>query len=104
MHLLLIGSGGREHAMAWKLAQSADVTRVSVAPGNPGMAGEDKVDCLDMAATDIEQLATFAQSNKVHLTIVGPAAPLVAGIVQEFASRGLRIFGPRTQPAHLDGT
>ncbi|MFK7859884.1 MAG: phosphoribosylamine--glycine ligase [Granulosicoccus sp.] len=104
MHLLLIGSGGREHAMAWKLAQSSNVTCVSVAPGNPGMASEDKVECVDIAATDIQKLAGFAELNKVHLTIVGPEAPLVAGIVDDFESRGLRIFGPRSQPAQLEGS
>lgn len=104
MHLLLIGSGGREHALAWKLAQSSDVTRVSVAPGNPGMADEDKVHCLDIAPTAIERLASYAQDNKIHLTIVGPEAPLVAGIVDEFESRGLRIFGPRAQAAQLEGS
>lgn len=104
MHLLLIGSGGREHAMAWKLAQSTDVTCVSVAPGNPGMAGEDKVQCLDIDATDIAKLATYVQENNVHLTIVGPEAPLVAGIVDEFESKGLRIFGPRSQAAKLEGS
>ncbi|MFK8079617.1 MAG: phosphoribosylamine--glycine ligase [Granulosicoccus sp.] len=104
MHLLLIGSGGREHAMAWKLAQSSVVTCISVAPGNPGMAGEDKVQCLDIAATDTEKLASFAQTNRIHLTIVGPEAPLVAGIVDEFESRGLRIFGPHSKPAQLEGS
>ncbi|MFK7993842.1 MAG: phosphoribosylamine--glycine ligase [Granulosicoccus sp.] len=104
MHLLLIGSGGREHAMAWKLAQSTDVTCISVAPGNPGMASEDKVQCLDIDPTDINELATYAQATGIHLTIVGPEAPLVAGIVDEFQSRGLRIFGPRSQPAQLEGS
>ncbi|MFK7890766.1 MAG: phosphoribosylamine--glycine ligase [Granulosicoccus sp.] len=104
MHLLLIGSGGREHAMAWKLAQSPAVTRISVAPGNPGMASEEKVDCVEVNATDIQKLALFAQSNKVHLTIVGPEAPLVDGIVDMFESSGLRIFGPRRKPAQLEGS
>ena len=92
MHLLLIGSGGREHAMAWKLAQSSAVKRISVAPGNPGMAGEDKVACVAIDSMDINALADFALNNNVHLTIVGPEAPLVAGIVDEFHTRGLRIF------------
>jgi len=104
MHLLLIGSGGREHAMAWKLAQSPQVTRISVAPGNPGMAGEDKVHCIDIDANDIPALAAYAKKETVHLSIVGPEAPLVAGIVDEFESMGLRIFGPRSKPAQLEGS
>ncbi len=104
MHLLLIGSGGREHAMAWKLAQAANVTRISVAPGNPGMAEEDKVHCIDIAPDDIPALAQFASDENVHLSIIGPEAPLVAGIVDEFESRGLRVFGPRKQAAQLEGS
>jgi len=104
MHLLLIGNGGREHAMAWKLAQSPAVTRVSVAPGNAGMTSENKVQCIDIAANDIESLARFASSENVHLSIVGPEAPLVAGIVDEFNARGLRIFGPEKMPARLEGS
>ena len=104
MHLLLIGSGGREHAMAWKLAQSAQVTRVSVAPGNPGMAAEKKVSCIDIDASDIESLIRFASDEKVHLSIVGPEAPLVAGIVDKFQSHNLRIFGPSAAAAQLEGS
>ena len=104
MHLLLIGSGGREHAMAWKLAQSSAVKRISVAPGNPGMAGEDKVACVAIDSMDINALADFALNNNVHLTIVGPEAPLVAGIVDEFHTRGLRIFGPQRAAAQLEGS
>ncbi len=104
MHLLLIGSGGREHAMAWKLAQSEKVTRVSVAPGNPGMELENKVECLAIDSMDTEALLRFAQTQDVHLTIVGPEAPLVAGIVDTFTDNGLRIFGPRAAPAQLEGS
>ncbi len=104
MHLLLIGSGGREHAMAWKLAQSANVARISVAPGNPGMAEEDKVHCVSISPDDIHALAQFAVDENVHLTVVGPEAPLVAGIVDEFMSRGLRVFGPQRLPAQLEGS
>lgn len=104
MHLLLIGSGGREHAMAWKLAQSEQVRRISVAPGNPGMAAEPKVNCIDIDAMDTAELLNFAQSNDVHLTIVGPEAPLVAGIVNKFDAAGLRIFGPDSQAAQLEGS
>ena len=104
MHLLLIGSGGREHAMAWKLAQSFGVQRISVAPGNPGMAAEEKVECVAIDTMDINALAEFAKINDVHLTIVGPEAPLVAGIVDEFQTRGLRIFGPQSAAAQLEGS
>ena len=104
MHLLLIGSGGREHAMAWKLAQSANVSRVSVAPGNPGIAMEDKVQCVAIDVTDINALANFALNEKVHLSIVGPEVPLVAGIVDTFTERDLRIFGPRQNAAQLEGS
>jgi len=72
MHLLLIGSGGREHALAWKLAQSPAVTRVSVAPGNAGINLEDKVQCVPIDVSDIEALAEFATSQNVHLSVVGP--------------------------------
>ncbi len=104
MHLLLIGGGGREHAMAWKLAQSASVTRISVAPGNPGMQLENKVHCIDIDSNDIEALAVFASTHHVHLSIVGPEAPLVGGIVDLFKERNLRIFGPSAQAAQLEGS
>ncbi|MFK7854518.1 MAG: phosphoribosylamine--glycine ligase [Granulosicoccus sp.] len=104
MHLLLIGSGGREHAMAWKLAQSPAVTRISVAPGNPGMQLEDKVELLDIAVSDHASLLAFAREHSVHLTIVGPEAPLVAGIVDLFNEAGLRIFGPQQSAAQLEGS
>jgi len=104
MHLLLIGSGGREHAMAWKLAQSEAVTRVSVAPGNPGLQHESKVESVAIDSSDINALLEFAQNQKVHLTIVGPEAPLVAGIVDTFSEAGLRIFGPKQTPAQLEGS
>lgn len=104
MHLLLIGSGGREHAMAWKLAQSAAVTRVSVAPGNPGLQQELKIESVAIDPGDINALLQFAQEQKVHLTIVGPEAPLVAGVVDTFNKAGLRIFGPKQAPAQLEGS
>ncbi|MGK0231100.1 MAG: phosphoribosylamine--glycine ligase, partial [Gammaproteobacteria bacterium] len=104
MHLLLIGSGGREHAMAWKLAQSEAVTRVSVAPGNPGLQRELKIESVAINPGDIDSLLQFAHDQKVHLTIVGPEAPLVAGIVDTFATAGLRIFGPNQAPAQLEGS
>lgn len=104
MHLLLIGSGGREHAMAWKLAQSNSVSRISVAPGNPGMQQEDKVEQVDIGLEDIDALLVFAQQHQVHLTIVGPEAPLVDGIVDKFQDAGQRIFGPRQAAAQLEGS
>ena len=104
MHLFLIGSGGREHAIAWKLAQSPAVTRISVAPGNPGMQSEEKVQLLDIDVSDHAALLRFARDQAVHLTIVGPEAPLVAGIVDQFKAAGLRIFGPQQGAAQLEGS
>jgi len=104
MHLLLIGSGGREHAMAWKLAQSGSVTRISVAPGNPGMLQESKVATVDIAVNDIPALLDFAQNESVHLTVVGPEVPLVAGIVDRFQESGQRIYGPTGAAAQLEGS
>ena len=104
MHLLLIGNGGREHALAWKLAQSPRVTRVSVAPGNPGTAAEPKVANLDIAADDTEALLAFARDHDVAFTVVGPEAPLVAGIADAFADAGLELFGPSAAAARLEGS
>lgn len=104
MHLFLIGSGGREHAIAWKLAQSELVTRVSVAPGNPGLNLESKVESVAIDTTDIAALLQFARDEKVHLTIVGPEAPLVQGVVDAFTDANLRIFGPKQAPAQLEGS
>lgn len=104
MHLLLIGSGGREHALAWKLAQSPAVTLVSVAPGNAGINLEDKVQCVPIDVSDIEALAEFATSQNVHLSVVGPEVPLVAGIVDTFTDQKLRIFGPHQSAAQLEGS
>ena len=91
MKILVVGSGGREHALAWKLAQSAGVQKVYVAPGNAGTAREAALENLPI--TDIQALADFAEHNKIHLTVVGPEAPLAAGIVDVFRARGLKIFG-----------
>jgi phosphoribosylamine--glycine ligase len=104
MHILLIGSGGREHAMAWKLAQSAQVTRVTVAPGNTGTAAEPNVETLAINVDDIDALLAFACDNQVALTIVGPEGPLVAGIVDRFQAAGQRIFGPNAAAAQLEGS
>ncbi len=104
MHILLIGSGGREHALAWKLAQSSGVTRVSVAPGNVGMAGESRVDCVDIAVNDQAALLAYAIEYSVAFTVVGPEVPLVAGIVDTFRGADQRIFGPTAAAARLEGS
>ena len=104
MKLLIIGSGGREHALAWKCAQSADVDEVLVAPGNAGTALEPGVRNVDVSSDDIEALATLAQSESIGLTIVGPEAPLVAGIVDRFNELGLPCFGPSAAAAQLEGS
>lgn len=104
MHVLVVGGGGREHALAWKIAQAERVTRVSVAPGNAGTATEPGVWNVDIGAEDIPALINFAQANGVDLTIVGPEAPLVAGIVDQFSAVGLRCFGPSAKAAQLEGS
>ena len=93
--ILVVGSGGREHALAWKLKQSHDIQIVYVAPGNAGTELEPGVVNIDIPCEDIPNLLKFAKSNAVDLTIVGPEAPLVAGIVDQFTSHGLTIFGPQ---------
>jgi phosphoribosylamine---glycine ligase len=104
MNILIIGGGGREHALAWKAAQSEGVTRVYVAPGNAGTAREAKVENVAIAAEDIDALLAFALQGRVDFTIVGPEAPLVAGIVNRFKNRGLAIFGPDKGAAQLEGS
>jgi phosphoribosylamine--glycine ligase len=104
MKVLIIGSGGREHALAWKCAQSADVDEVLVAPGNAGTALEATVRNVDVSSDDIEALASLAQSENVGMTIVGPEAPLVAGIVDRFTELGLLCFGPSAAAAQLEGS
>ncbi len=104
MNVLVIGSGGREHALAWKAAQSNDVTTVFVAPGNAGTALEAKLENIAIDVMDFTALAEFAEQNSVGLTIVGPEAPLVEGIVNFFAGRGLRCFGPSQGAAQLEGS
>ena len=98
MKLLVIGSGGREHALAWKLAQSPRVAEVIVAPGNAGTAREHKCSNAPIAATDIEGLLNFVEAEGIDLTIVGREAPLVLGVVNAFRAAGQRIFGPRSTP------
>ena len=104
MKVLIVGGGGREHALAWKSAQSDRVTRVYCAPGNAGTAAEAKVTNVDIGAEDIPALAAFAEAQGVALTIVGPEAPLVAGIVDTFQEAGLTCFGPSRKAAVLEGS
>ncbi|MCJ0975522.1 phosphoribosylamine--glycine ligase [Pseudomonas sp. PS1] len=103
MNVLIIGSGGREHALAWKVAQDSRVEKVFVAPGNAGTATEAKCENVAIDVLDIERLADFAQAN-VQLTIVGPEAPLVNGVVDLFQARGLDCFGPTAAAAQLEGS
>ena len=102
MKVLVVGSGGREHALAWKLAQSERVTQVFVAPGNGGTATEPPLRNLPL--TDLSALADFAEAEKVALTVVGPEAPLAAGLVDLFRERGLRVFGPTRAAAQLESS
>jgi phosphoribosylamine--glycine ligase len=104
LKVLIVGGGGREHALAWKVRQSPRVGRVFVAPGNGGTAAEPGVENVPLAATDIDALVAYARDNAVDLTIVGPEAPLVAGIVDAFVAAGLRCFGPRQEAAQLEGS
>ena len=104
MKVLIVGGGGREHALAWKAAQSDLVDKVYVAPGNAGTALEDKLDNVDIAAGDIGRLTGFARQAGVDLTIIGPEGPLVNGIVDEFIRAGLRCFGPVRRAAILEGS
>lgn len=104
MNVLVLGSGGREHALAWKLAQSEQVGTVFVAPGNAGTATEAGVQNADIDPLDFPALVEFARANQVELTVVGPEAPLVAGVVDYFSEQGLRCFGPRQGAAQLEGS
>ena len=102
MNILVIGSGGREHAIAWKLAQSPKAQKVYVAPGNGGTARDPRL--VNVPITDVKALADFAESHKITLTVVGPEAPLASGVVDEFRARGLRIFGPTQKAAQLESS
>ena len=104
MNVMIIGSGGREHALAWRVAQSPRVAAVFVVPGNAGTAGEAKVHNVALDGTDFTALEQFAREREVALTIVGPEAPLVAGIVDHFSAAGLACFGPRQGAAQLEGS
>lgn len=104
MKVLVVGSGGREHALAWKAAQSPQVEHVYVAPGNAGIALEDNIENVNIAVEDIPALIEFAKNNVVGLTIVGPEVPLVLGIVDDFSNAGLKAFGPTRAAAQLEGS
>ncbi|MEJ2142075.1 MAG: phosphoribosylamine--glycine ligase [Gammaproteobacteria bacterium] len=104
MKVLVIGSGGREHALAWKAAQSANVEKVYVAPGNAGTAHEPKLENVAIGAEEIDKLLEFARNENIDLTIVGPEAPLVIGVVDAFEKAGLRCFGPSKNAAQLEGS
>lgn len=102
MRVLIIGSGAREHALVWKLAQSRRVTHLYAAPGNPGMAA--LAECVPIGATRLDDLADFAERHHIDLTVVGPETPLIDGIADLFHRRGLRIFGPEASGAQLEGS
>lgn len=102
MKVLVVGSGGREHTLVWKIAQSPLVSEIHCAPGNAGIAQLAK--CVDIDAEDITTLADYAQHERIDLTVVGPEAPLAAGIVDEFESRNLRIFGPNKAAAEIESS
>jgi phosphoribosylamine--glycine ligase len=104
MKVLVIGSGGREHALAWKLRQSPKCTQVFVAPGNPGTANESGIENVAIDVTDIEGLVIFAKDNDIGLTVVGPEVPLVLGVVDAFEKAGLRCFGPSQAAAQLEAS
>lgn len=104
MKVLVIGGGGREHALAWKLIQSPRCSRVFVAPGNPGSANEDNIENVDIAVEDIPALVEFAKTNTIGLTVVGPEVPLVMGVVDAFEAAGLRCFGPSKEAAQLEAS
>ena len=102
MRVLIVGGGGREHALAWKIAQSPRVSKLYCAPGNAGIA--QVAECVDIPADEVQALLRFAQRERIDLTVVGPEAPLVAGIVDRFEAHGLAIFGPSQRAAELEGS
>ncbi len=104
MKVLIVGSGGREHALAWKAIHSESVTEVYVAPGNGGTSNEEGVTNVDIAAEDIDRLAIFAAEHRIDLTIIGPEVPLVRGITDKFESLNLNCFGPSREAAQLEGS
>ncbi|MCW7754639.1 phosphoribosylamine--glycine ligase [Desulfobotulus sp. H1] len=102
MNILVVGGGGREHALIWKISQSSRVRKIYCAPGNPGIAG--LAECVDIAADAIDELKSFALSHAIDLTVVGPEVPLAAGIVDAFEAAGLKIFGPSAKAAELEAS
>ena len=104
MKILIIGGGGREHALAWKLSQSPRVSEVFVVPGNAGTALEENVTNVDLSISDLDSLVAFAESHAIDYTVIGPEAPLVDGVVDRFEEKGLRCFGPRADCAQLEGS
>ncbi|MCM8762785.1 MAG: phosphoribosylamine--glycine ligase, partial [Candidatus Omnitrophica bacterium] len=102
MRVLVIGSGGREHALVWKLAKSPRVKDLFCAPGNAGIAKQAR--CVDIAADDIPKLVSFAKKELIDLTVVGPELPLTMGIVDIFRRNGLKIFGPTKEAAEIEGS
>ena len=102
MKILVVGGGGREHAICWKLSKEANVDKIYCAPGNAGISNV--AQCIDIQDSDIENLLKFSKENKIDLTIVGPEIPLVAGIVDKFEKEGLKIFGPNKKCAQLEGS
>ena len=102
MRILVVGGGGREHALIWKLAQSPRVDKLFCAPGNPGIAA--LAECVDISAENIKALCGFAKEHEIDLTVVGPEKPLTAGIVDYFAAEGLKVFGPSQAAAQLEGS
>ncbi len=102
MKVLLVGGGGREHALAWKIAQSPRVSRLYAAPGNPGIAAH--ATCVDIATDDADALVGFAAAESIDLTVVGPEVPLVAGLADRFTAKGLLVFGPRAAAAAIEGS
>ncbi|MEL7566171.1 MAG: phosphoribosylamine--glycine ligase [Dehalobacterium sp.] len=102
MKILVVGGGGREHALVWKLAQSPRVSKIYCAPGNAGIS--QLAECVNIAAHDIKMLLSFAKEQKIDLTVVGPEAPLIGGIVNQFTEAGLKIFGPSKEAAEIEGS
>jgi len=102
MRVLVVGGGGREHALVWKIAQSPQVDTLYAAPGNAGIS--EHAECLDIGAEDIDGLLELARGQGIDLTVVGPEVPLVAGVVDRFREAGLRIFGPEKEAAQLEGS
>lgn len=101
MKILIVGSGGREHAIAWKVAQSPKVDKIYCAPGNAGIS--EYAECVDIGAMEFDKLVAFAKEKQIDLTVVGMDDPLVGGIVDVFEAEGLRVFGPRKNAAILEG-